>query len=376
MDPQSGFTCVTCHLLFRDSEVQREHYRSDWHRYNMKRQVAELPPVTAEQFREKVLSFQQEKELSKTTEEDFYCKVCSKLLKSKNAFENHIASKKHKEQERSHDDEKPVSKKTRQPVPVVKAQTAEPDNEEEDDGDSSGWETDNGSDDGYDYDESQALPATSCLFCPTVKSTVEGKLEHMRFHHGFLIPDKKYLTDEKGLLRYLDLKVGAGRCCIYCPDFKARYTNSMDCQKHMRDKEHCKLRRDPESMLELAEFYDYSPMYEELESAPSDVIYDDGWTLSLPSGAKIGHRSLMVYYRQYMNPFSNPNQVRARSAIDKAKGLLPALAWTNTTGKQAHQVARDLKFIERYRRRFDLRCKNSSNKARRLFKTRGRVGDN
>ena len=78
--------------------------------------------------------------------------------------------------------------------------------EEEDDDDSSGWETDNGTDDegeGMDYNEDDALPATSCLFCPQTKSTKAESLEHMRFHHGFVIPDQKYLVDEDGLLKYL-----------------------------------------------------------------------------------------------------------------------------------------------------------------------------
>jgi hypothetical protein len=28
--------------------MQREHYKTDWHRYNLKRKVVDLPPVTAE----------------------------------------------------------------------------------------------------------------------------------------------------------------------------------------------------------------------------------------------------------------------------------------------------------------------------------------
>lgn len=36
------------------------HYRSDHHRYNMKRRVASLPPVSAETFNQKVLERRQE----------------------------------------------------------------------------------------------------------------------------------------------------------------------------------------------------------------------------------------------------------------------------------------------------------------------------
>ena len=52
----SVFTCITCRVAFADAEVQRNHYKTDWHRYNLKRKIAELPPVTADNFKERVLA--------------------------------------------------------------------------------------------------------------------------------------------------------------------------------------------------------------------------------------------------------------------------------------------------------------------------------
>lgn len=49
------FTCLTCQVAFHTADRQRTHYRTDWHRYNLKRKVAELAPVTAEAFANKVL---------------------------------------------------------------------------------------------------------------------------------------------------------------------------------------------------------------------------------------------------------------------------------------------------------------------------------
>lgn len=48
-------TCITCRVAFVRAEMQRDHYKSDWHRYNLKRKVAELPAVSAEVFQQKVL---------------------------------------------------------------------------------------------------------------------------------------------------------------------------------------------------------------------------------------------------------------------------------------------------------------------------------
>ncbi|EYB86217.1 hypothetical protein Y032_0283g1324 [Ancylostoma ceylanicum] len=386
LDPSTGFTCVACHLVFKTADLQRDHYRTDWHRYNLKRQVAELPPVTDEQFREKVIAFRNEREAQKKEEEEvssLYCATCRKKLKSKNAMADHIASKKHKEMEAREPKgpRQPRKKATDQPTPSAPSPaTAEndinmEDEEEEDDDSSSGWVTDHGSEDeeDVDFDESQAIPVTSCLFCPQTKPTKEESLEHMRFHHGFVLPDKKYLVDEEGMLKYLGLKVGAGRCCIFCPDIKSRFATIAACQTHMRDKQHCKVNRDPEGMLEFAEYYDYSPMYEnDNDGASSDSFYDDGWTLTLPSGAKIGHRSLMLYYRQYLRPTDGSRPDVGRAALEKARGLYPALAWTGSTGVVAKQTAKDIKFMQRYRRRFDLRVGLKSNK---LFKSQGRDSD-
>lgn len=47
------FTCVTCHVGFKAHEQQCDHYKSDWHRYNLKRKVADMPPVTYLDFSER-----------------------------------------------------------------------------------------------------------------------------------------------------------------------------------------------------------------------------------------------------------------------------------------------------------------------------------
>ena len=50
----TGFTCNTCRVAFADADFQREHYRTDWHRYNLKRKVAEMSPVTLDNFNQRV----------------------------------------------------------------------------------------------------------------------------------------------------------------------------------------------------------------------------------------------------------------------------------------------------------------------------------
>ena len=34
------YTCLTCHVSFKDVDLQRAHHKSDWHWYNLKRKVS------------------------------------------------------------------------------------------------------------------------------------------------------------------------------------------------------------------------------------------------------------------------------------------------------------------------------------------------
>ena len=78
----------------------------------------------------------------------------------------------------------------------------------------------------------------------------------------------------------------------------------------MMDKGHCKLLHEGDAIAEYADFYDYSTSYPDNENDENEEITshtdgevdlaqldDSGYELVLPSGAKVGHRSLMRYYR-------------------------------------------------------------------------------
>ncbi|XP_060630657.1 cytoplasmic 60S subunit biogenesis factor ZNF622 [Anolis sagrei] len=90
----ASYTCITCRVAFKDASAQRTHYQTDWHRYNLKRRMAEMPPVTAENFQERVLAQRASlEEQNKATAT--YCTACSKRFSNFNAYENHLKSKKH-----------------------------------------------------------------------------------------------------------------------------------------------------------------------------------------------------------------------------------------------------------------------------------------
>ena len=91
------FTCNTCQVAFRSSDLQRTHMQSDWHRYNLKRRVASLPPLTSEIFAEKVLANKASAAATAARASfEKKCDPCDKVFFSEGAFVNHVGSQKHK----------------------------------------------------------------------------------------------------------------------------------------------------------------------------------------------------------------------------------------------------------------------------------------
>jgi len=204
--------------------------------------------------------------------------------------------------------------------------------------------------------------------------------------HSFFIPDADYLIDISGLISYLGEKIAVGNICIFC-NSKSREFRSLDAtRKHMVDKSHCKIAYDsPDDRLEISDYYDFTSSYpatmvttrmehktvdnddpdaweddegdneggdvddiidedffsdesqaqsDTEESLPDNpIIYGDSHLeLILPSGARIGHRTMRKYYAQAFPAVSrggtpeDPNSGAAlvrRLLADKNAALVP-----------------------------------------------------
>ncbi|ORX62112.1 hypothetical protein DM01DRAFT_1331576 [Hesseltinella vesiculosa] len=307
IQPSSGlFTCISCKVAFETSDAQRLHYRSDWHRYNLKRKVADLPPVAKDQFEQKDQAQQSEKEKEKEPQQPFngYCQPCKKSFASENQYDNHIRSKKHKENQ---------AKFTPRPAPVAQPQPA----------DASAKLDMIITDDMTEEEINQKIDAkikaaprlqdTDCLFCSHTADSFDDAMLHMTKEHSFFIPDIEFLVDLQGMIRYLGEKISVGNTCIYCNSRSKSFASMESVRKHMTDKGHCKIAwEDDEDAMELADYYDYSTSYPmqqaegdddddvELAQAVHSQMHlaDDEMSLVLPSGAVVGHRQLKRYYDQ------------------------------------------------------------------------------
>ncbi|KAM6282432.1 cytoplasmic 60S subunit biogenesis factor ZNF622 isoform 1-T1 [Porphyrio hochstetteri] len=462
------YTCITCRVAFKDADIQRAHYKTDWHRYNLKRKVAEMPPVTAENFQERVLAQSAvAEEQNKVTAT--YCTVCSKRFSTFNAYENHLKSKKHLELEKKA--VQAVSKKVKilneknlekglapeginkdemntaiqqairaQPssspkkVPVLPSSasgtlaSAEPASlsqsrerlekpprlqwfeqqakklakqhaEEEEDTEEEDWEDiDSGEEIGSEEEmesvgeeeeeeEEQAeaestsavgaIPVTDCLFCPHHSRSLTKNVAHMTKVHSFFIPDIEYLVDLRGLIKYLGEKVGVGKICIWCNEKGKSFYSTEAVQAHMNDKSHCKLFTDGDAALEFADFYDFRSSYpdhkdgEDVEvpgerPAERELDYDDDtMELILPSGARVGHRSLMRYYRQRFGPARAVAVVKNKKAVGRVLQQYRALGWTGQTGA-AFAQQRDMQYLQRMKSKWMLKTGMSNNATKQM----------
>lgn len=48
-----NLSCSYCRINFLDLQIQREHYKLDWHRYNLKQSLLSKQPIKEEEFNEK-----------------------------------------------------------------------------------------------------------------------------------------------------------------------------------------------------------------------------------------------------------------------------------------------------------------------------------
>ena len=361
-----SYTCISCRVAFADGDVQRAHYKSDWHRYNLKRKVAEMPPVTAEAFRQKVLAMKAESDAQSEEKHSKHCEVCNKFFSSENAFTNHLNSKKHKEQAKHKQD----ACKTGNEVNTHKKRTANLSSSEPEEVESDGE---------YEETDDESLETTQCLFCPHFSTTFEDNMRHMTKSHSFYVPDLEYVTDLEALIGYLGEKVGLGKVCLYCNDKGKEFHSIEAVQKHMMDKGHCKIFYEGDDILEFSDFYDFTSSYPDIEAGgengPSETeigphegalaVSENTGELCLPSGAKVGHRSLRQYYRQQLRPDRvNQNAIVVRGLMTDYK----LLGWSGNIGEANRLKIHHLNMKNKIQRRRELKLNVKGNKFQPHFR--------
>ncbi|KAG7918770.1 hypothetical protein KL905_003781 [Ogataea polymorpha] len=333
------YTCNSCSLAFSRPEDQRSHMKTDWHRYNLKRRVSQLPPISEELFNEKVGNIantsegheirdsagangkQMTKKQQRRLEKEALLEKKKQLLeiaRRRMILSNDGMPIYDKMRTESDEAKSVINDQKETPVQYDNASHVETRDCDDDD-----WETEQLMD--QKIKNKVEIPLDTCMFCSHVSSDLDENIDHMFKNHGLFIPEPKYLVDKAGLIHYLSEKVGLGNMCLSC-NFQGRNIESV--RQHMRAKGHCKIPYETlNEKLEISEFYNFESSYsgnteaditdndEEWEDLSdnaadegsedemsTDDLYTNGYELYLPNGHVAGHRSLMRYYKQNLKP--------------------------------------------------------------------------
>lgn len=287
--------------------------QSDWHRYNLKRRVASLPPLTSEVFAEKVLANKASAAATAARASfEKRCEACDKTYFSEGAYVNHLGSQKHRmlaarlaarggnldaaETDSMADstftlgesldtastasttvgtargDETPAEKDLNEVVDGLRrAEIGGPSNVPN----PAAPATASADVEGFDAEEYEhKADLKQCLFCNYLSPTMDLNVHHMSRQHSFFIPEQDYLVDLPGLINYLSETVVVLRQCLYC--HKQVHT-STGVQTHMRDRGHCMLAYSTEEeQMDVGEFYDFRSTYSDEDSEGEDEENEAG----------------------------------------------------------------------------------------------------
>jgi pre-60S factor REI1 len=331
------FTCNTCQVAFRSSDLQRAHMQTDWHRYNLKRRVASLPPLSSEIFTEKVLA--NKADAAATAAKASFeksCTVCQKTYFSENAHNNHLNSQKHRTnvmkagRSAQNDDTASVSGSMVSSAFSLGESMAESDVTVGGDVEKDFTEvvegiknadldaeppvsrrpsrphhssadvrpehplspTDTNESTANDEASSAAAsakapsdPLLDCLFCNYKSPSFDLNVNHMGKFHGMFVPEREFLTEPENLVKYLHDKIHINNECLKC--HKILHTPS-GIQTHMRDRGHCMIAFESDAeLVEVGQFYDFRSSYPDAAEF-EDIEDDSDDSASTQGGIKLG----------------------------------------------------------------------------------------
>ncbi|KAF1941333.1 hypothetical protein EJ02DRAFT_455272 [Clathrospora elynae] len=299
------FTCNTCQVAFRSSELQRAHMQTDWHRYNLKRRVASLPPLSSDIFTEKVLANKATAAASAAKAAfEKSCTPCQKTYFSENAYNNHLNSQKHRlniAKAGATDDAVSVTGSMASSAfslgeSMAESETTTVGGDVEKDISDVADGINNASLETVDDDKSSVAtpnkplsdPLMDCLFCNYKSPSFDLNITHMGKFHGMFIPEREFLAEPEKLINHLHDKIHVHNECLKC--HKMLHTAS-GIQTHMRDRGHCMIAFDSDiELVEIGEFYDFRSSYPDAAEFDDleDAEHSDDSSSTTGGGVKLG----------------------------------------------------------------------------------------
>jgi len=189
----------------------RNHYRSEWHRYNMHTTSNGLPPITLEEFEKKEAIFK-EKQNAVQVEDKQFCEICRKKFSNRKQCDNHLASKAHKKMLELKNADSYIIIQFYENRKSVEDLSNKNEEEIKTDSDVESLDSDEW------LEDSKYYVFNKCLFCDYQDTSIIHNVEHMMRKHSFYIPYIDYCINLSGLLEYLEHKICTEFKCIWCND--------------------------------------------------------------------------------------------------------------------------------------------------------------
>lgn len=303
--------CNSCQHNVASANDRNEHYRSEWHRYNVKRRCAGLLSINQSIFNSQMTALQSRsnnqaanQSAAPAVKVKTKCLTCQKSFASKAAFDSHLLSKKHikLEADREQSNDQPnQSNSVEYEIKQSNNQTNEQSSDEKDEDDEKMTDDYVPIDyEGYELQFGESpIPVCQCLFCSCPPfETIDQSIEHMHKQHGLFLPFADCLTARPELMKYLGEKIGIGHVCVYCSQ---RFSTTSACQKHMAAMSHAKLRLESdEDEAEYEDYFDFSASENSGRSLTGRSLLGmtDAGELLLSDGSTIGHRQYQHIYAQ------------------------------------------------------------------------------
>ena len=328
---RTNMMCNHCLYVSKTYEEMKEHYKSEFHKYNLNRVTMNLAPLSFEDYKRKKEFFMKKMEEKKKNEENLkiqqsnlYCEICNKKFNSRKKLDDHLMSKAHlkhktkKEERKKIEENNEISTSSKENENKIKK--LEPEKTTLDD-------------------------VTICLFCNIKNENIKENMYHMVKKHKLDIPFVFYIKSYTDLLKLLAKKIFSYHACLTCDTQKFESIRSL--QSHMLAKNHKSI-NDKDLDEFLFKYYDLKKLLhikdknirrsrefkilslrarvakelkeknldgdDEWEEVKSDEEGDDYEPMTLPNGelllqdgTTLGNKDYKLYYKQkfHFNKFES-----------------------------------------------------------------------
>ena len=218
---RQNMMCNHCMYVCKSYEEMKEHYKSEFHKYNLNRVTMNLAPLSYEDYKRKKDFFMKKMEEKKKAEENLklksqnlFCEICSKKFNSSKKLEEHLNSKNHLKNKAKKDEEK--KDEISEISTSSKNEVKEPKNKEP--------------------EKTTLDDITCCLFCNFKSDNLKNNFYHMVQIHNLEIPFIFYIKNYEELIKILAKKIFVYHACFTCDT--QRFETIRSLQRHMLSKGH------------------------------------------------------------------------------------------------------------------------------------------